>query len=81
MVVFNLQDFMTLQRPIGSSAVGSRLTTPSGSVPGDGEVDCTAMHTCGEDGAGLDWFLCLSFEIFYAICKGLRLIFHFLESL
>jgi hypothetical protein len=76
-VVFNLQALKPLRRPSGSSAAGSRLTAPSGSVPGDGEVDCAAQQICGGEGAGLDCFSNFSSKAISAKGKDLVVIFYF----
>jgi hypothetical protein len=78
--VVKLQAFMPLWRPFGSGEVSSRLIVPIGSVPGDGEVDCTATQMCEKEGASIDFFLCVSFEVIYEICKGLFVISCFSEA-
>jgi hypothetical protein len=64
-VFFNLQAFTPLWRPFGSSAAGSRLTIPSGSVPGDGEVDCAVQLNAVEKELALIAFsiLCVRSQV------------------
>lgn len=63
-MVFNLQATMPYRRPSGSSAAGSRLSAPSGVVPGGVEVggaECQIDR--GGDGAGLDRVFLFYFEV------------------
>jgi hypothetical protein len=80
-VIFNLQALMPLRRPFGTSAAGSRLTAPSGSVPGDGEVDCVVQWNCGGEGAGLDCLFSFSSRVTSVKCKGLSVISYFRRTL
>jgi hypothetical protein len=66
----NLEAFMPLRSPFWLRC--SEL--PPQCTNWDSEVDCTAKRMCREEGTGLDCFLCLYFEVIYAICKGLFII-------
>jgi hypothetical protein len=81
MVIFNLQATMPYRRPFGYNTVCSHLPVPSGSVPGDVEVDCVELLNRGGEGAGPDCFPCFSSEVLCAKCKGLFVISFSLESL
>lgn len=81
-MVFNLQATMPFRRPSGSSAAGSRLSAPSGVVPGGVEVGGAEFQfDRGGDGAGLDRVFLLYFEVLGANCKGLCVLFCFIEAL
>jgi hypothetical protein len=77
-VHFNLQAIMLFRRPLGSSAACSRFLVPSGVVPGDMEVGGAGLQTrCGGEGAGLDCFFSISFEVLSAKCQGVFVILCF----
>jgi hypothetical protein len=77
---FNLQAQMPLRRPFSDDAVGSRLSSPSGSVPGGVEVACV-MLICDGGGAGPDRFSNFLSEVLCAKCKGLTVISRFCRAL
>jgi hypothetical protein len=77
---FNLQAQMPLRRPFSDDAVGSRLSSPSGSVPGGVEVACVVL-ICDGGGAGPDRFSNFLSEVLCAKCKGLTVISRFCRAL
>lgn len=79
-VLINHQVAMPLRRPSVFGAACSRLLVPSGLVPGDVEVGC-AQPCCGGEGAGPDCFSNSSSRVPGANCKGLVVIFGFLEAI
>lgn len=78
----NLQAMVPIWRPSCSCVVSSRCVVPSGSVPGDGVVDC-AWKLCrlGGDGAGPDRVFLFNSGVLCAKCRDLDVIFSFADVL
>lgn len=79
--LLNLQAAMPQRRPFCIGVASSRFLVPSGSIPGDVEVDCVElrMHHAGE-GAGPNCFSLFRCKVLCISCEGLFVIFIFLES-